>query len=98
MSMEETKLASQYRLKKQREHILDAPDTYIGGIEKDNITDWYLKDEKMKRGCFDFVPGLYKCFDDAVVNCRDHFIRQAQKKQDGEDVLQVTNRYMDNIG
>ena len=45
----------------------------------------------MKRGNFNFVPGLYKCFDEAIVNCRDHFIRQAQKKQDGENVLEVTN-------
>lgn len=91
MSTEETKLASQYKLKQQREHILDAPDTYVGGIEIDNIIDWILDGDTMKRKNFDFIPGLYKCFDEAIVNCRDHFIRQAQKKQDGEDVLEVTN-------
>ena len=91
MSTEETKLASQYKLKQQREHILDAPDTYVGGIEIDNILDWILDGDTMKRKNFDFIPGLYKCFDEAIVNCRDHFIRQAQKKQDGEDVLEVTN-------
>ena len=91
MSNEETKLASLYQLKKQRDHILDAPDTYIGGIEKDNIEDWILVGDMMRRNKFDFIPGLYKCFDEAIVNCRDHFIRQAQKNKDGEDVLGVTN-------
>jgi DNA topoisomerase-2 len=90
-STEETKLASQYQLKKQREHILDAPDTYVGGIEIDNIKDWIFTGEKMERKSFDFIPGLYKCFDEAIVNCRDHFIRQAQKKQEGEDVILVSN-------
>jgi len=91
MTNEETKLASVYQIKKQRDHILDAPDTYIGGIEIDNIEDWILVGDMMKRNKFDFIPGLYKCFDEAIVNCRDHFIRQAQKKKDGEDVLGVTN-------
>ena len=88
-STEETKLASQYQLKKQREHILDAPDTYVGGIEIDNIKDWIFTGEKMERKSFDFIPGLYKCFDEAIVNCRDHFIRQAQKKQEGEDRINL---------
>ena len=91
MTDEETKLTEQYKLKKQREHILDAPDTYIGGIEIDEINDWILKDEKMVLSKFNFIPGLFKCFDEAIVNCRDHFIRQQQKKNNKENVLEVTN-------
>ena len=76
-------LAQQYQLKKQKQHILDAPDTYIGGIEADDIVDWTMDGEIMKKKSFSFIPGLYKCFDEGIVNCRDHQIRMACKIQKG---------------
>ena len=41
-------LADNYQKKTQLEHIKDAPDTYIGSVEKDTIKNWTLVDEKMK--------------------------------------------------
>ena len=35
----------------------------------------------MKYKSFEWIPGLYKCFDEAIVNCRDHFIRLQQKNK-----------------
>lgn len=88
----ESKLEQVYQVKKQKEHILDAPDTYIGSIEGDTIKDWtFHGEESIKRTSYSFIPGLYKCFDEGVVNCRDHFIRQQDKINNGEDnVLPVT--------
>ena len=88
----ESNLEQVYQVKKQKEHILDAPDTYIGSIEGDTIKDWtFHGEESIKRTSYSFIPGLYKCFDEAVVNCRDHFIRQQDKINNGEDnVLPVT--------
>ena len=62
-------LADNYQKKTQLEHIKDAPDTYIGSVEKDTIENWILDDEKMKFKSFEWIPGLYKCFDEAIVNC-----------------------------
>jgi DNA topoisomerase-2 len=31
---------------------------------------------------FQYIPGLYKLFDEGIVNCRDHVIRQAQAVKD----------------
>ena len=84
-------LADNYQKKTQLEHIKDAPDTYIGSIEKDTIVNWILEDNRMKYKSFEWIPGLYKCFDEAIVNCRDHFIRLQQKiKKKEKKVLPVT--------
>jgi DNA topoisomerase-2 len=85
-------LADNYQKKTQLEHIKDAPDTYIGSVEKDTIENWILDDEKMKFKSFEWIPGLYKCFDEAIVNCRDHYIRLQQKsKQKEKNIIQVTS-------
>ena len=88
----ETILEDQYQLKQQKEHILDAPDTYIGGVEEDDVVDWTMNDScNMEKKSFRLVPGLYKCFDEGVVNCRDHQIRMAGKIESGvEGAIPVT--------
>ena len=84
-------LEKTYQIKKQREHILDAPDTYVGSTECDESKDWTFDGENIKRKSHLFIPGLYKCFDEGIVNCRDHFIRQQEKINSGEkDVIPVT--------
>lgn len=84
-------LASTYQKKTQLEHIKDAPDTYIGGIEEDRVINWTMAEEKMSHSEYGFIPGLYKCFDEGIVNCRDHWIRLLQKKNAGEDnIIPVT--------
>ena len=80
----ESKLEEKYQKKTQKQHILDAPDTYIGSVEKDRITNWILENGKMKYKEFEWIPGLYKCFDEAIVNCRDHYVRLLQKKKNKE--------------
>ena len=77
-------LAKTYQKKTQIEHIKDAPDTYIGGIEADDVTNWTMKEDKMVHKEFSFIPGLYKCFDEGIVNCRDHYIRLWQKLKNNE--------------
>lgn len=73
----EKALAEQYQKKTDKEHILDNPDTYIGSV--DNIeNDMYSFDSKSKKMIFGkhiINPGLFKLFDEAIVNCRDHAVR-----------------------
>jgi DNA topoisomerase-2 len=91
MTSTTSELAATYQKKTQIEHIKDAPDTYIGGIEADDVVNWTMKDGKMRYKKFSFIPGLYKCFDEGVVNCRDHYIRLLQKKNNKEkNIVPVT--------
>jgi DNA topoisomerase-2 len=92
-------LSKKYQKKSDKQHVLDNPDTYIGSIE--NIEcDAYVYDEDTKKIIqkqITYNPGLYKLFDEGIVNCRDHFIRMQQLivSSNGEDInYPVTkNRY-----
>lgn len=78
--MTTSKLAETYQQKTDIEHILDAPDTYIGSIESDRVNNWTLNDENsMNFTEYSWIGGLYKVFDEGIVNCRDHVVRLKQK-------------------
>lgn len=66
-----------YQKKTQLEHILLRPDTYIGSVEPITQTMWVLDPEnkKMVFRNVNFVPGLFKIFDEILVNAADNKIR-----------------------
>jgi len=67
-------LAKQYQSKTDKQHILDNPDTYIGSVENVDADMW-VYDEASQRiisKTIEYIPGLYKLFDEAIVNARDH--------------------------
>lgn len=66
-SIEET-----YQKKTQLEHILLRPDTNVGSIEKHTQKLWVYEDGKMVNRSVIFVPGLYKIFDEILVNAADN--------------------------
>lgn len=58
----------------QHEHILRRPDTYIGSVEKQTQSMWVL-DKDTQALVFrptTYVPGLYKIFDEILVNAADN--------------------------
>ncbi|KDP43495.1 hypothetical protein JCGZ_16782 [Jatropha curcas] len=61
-----------YQKKSQLEHILLRPDTYVGSIEKHTQTLWVYENEKMVYRNITYVPGLYKIFDEILVNAADN--------------------------
>ncbi|KAL4729566.1 DNA topoisomerase 2 [Fusarium chlamydosporum] len=63
----------------QLEHILKRPDTYIGSVERTEQQLWVLNKETqlMEYKNVSFVPGLYKIFDEILVNAADN------KQRDG---------------
>ena len=67
--------------KTDKQHILDNPDTYIGSVETIDAHLWILDEssEKIVEKNICFVPGLFKLFDEAIVNGRDHVVRMASK-------------------
>ncbi|XP_007469326.1 PREDICTED: DNA topoisomerase 2-beta-like, partial [Lipotes vexillifer] len=62
-----------YQKKTQLEHILLRPDTYIGSVEPLTQLMW-VYDEDIGMNCREvtFVPGLYKIFDEILVNAADN--------------------------
>ena len=68
-----------YQKKTQVEHILLRPDTYIGSVEPDTRPMWILDEEskRMFEKEVSFVPGLYKIFDEILVNAADNKQRDA---------------------
>jgi len=77
MSSSASNLAVQYQRKTDKQHILDNPDTYIGSVENVDSQMWVYDDEtnKIILRDIEYIPGLYKLFDEGIVNCRDHVIR-----------------------
>ena len=82
-----TDLAKQYQKKTDKQHILDNPDTYIGSIENVDERLWIYDEETLQiiSKPIHYIPGLYKLFDEGVVNCRDHVIRMIQRHKVSED-------------
>mmetsp|Transcript_42105 Transcript_42105/g.90431 ORF Transcript_42105/g.90431 Transcript_42105/m.90431 type:complete len:1220 (-) Transcript_42105:205-3864(-) len=69
-----------YQKKTQLEHILLRPDTYIGSIEHQQDKLWVWDDKKNKMVWRDvkFVPGLFKIFDEIMVNAADNYQRDPE--------------------
>jgi DNA topoisomerase-2 len=70
--------ATQYKKHTHREHILELPDTYIGSVETTEEFRWVYDVTKMVHRRVKFNPGLYKIYDEVLVNARDAFIRSSE--------------------
>jgi DNA topoisomerase II len=66
-----------YKKMSHIEHILKLPDTYIGSVDTDEKDMFVYDDEsdKIVKRRINIVPGLYKLFDEILVNARDHSVR-----------------------
>ncbi|KAL9099075.1 MAG: hypothetical protein Q9187_009552, partial [Circinaria calcarea] len=72
----------QYQKLTQLEHIIKRPDTYIGSVERSEHPMWVYNTEMdcMEMRKVNFVPGLYKIFDEILVNAADN--KQRDKNMD----------------
>jgi DNA topoisomerase II len=96
--MPKTDLSKQYQKKTDKQHVLDNPDTYIGSIEKvdSNLFVYDTETKSIQEKQINIIPGLYKLFDEGIVNCRDHAVRMANKIYDAQlDCLPVSNIEID---
>jgi DNA gyrase/topoisomerase IV subunit B len=67
-----------YTMKTQHEHILSLPDTYIGSIVSDLKPATHVyngESKKIEQQDISYPPGLYKIYDEILVNARDHWVR-----------------------
>ena len=67
--------ARTYKKHTHHQHILELPDTYVGSTKTNDEVRWLFDGVKMVYRRIKFNPGLYKIFDEIVVNARDEFVR-----------------------
>ncbi|MCJ7800931.1 MAG: toprim domain-containing protein, partial [Candidatus Marinimicrobia bacterium] len=80
--------------KTDKQHILDNPDTYIGSVENIDADMWIMSEDgaKIIEKNISYIPGLFKLFDEGIVNCRDHVVRMKTKVDNkSENALPVTH-------
>jgi len=85
------------------EHILKRPGMYIGGVEQIDRLVWILDSsgEKMIRRNIHYSPGLFKIFDELMVNVYDQTTRDPTLRNIRVDIDTVTNEitvFNDGIG
>lgn len=73
-TMSNKTIEQKYVKKTQLEHILSRPDTYVGAIKPQDEEMWVFDDAigKIVKRTIQYVPGLYKIFDEIIVNAIDH--------------------------
>jgi len=79
--------------KTDKQHILDNPDTYIGSVETVDSNVWIMNEtnDRIIEKNITYIPGLFKLFDEGIVNCRDHVVRMQSKiDQNVDNSLPVT--------
>jgi DNA gyrase/topoisomerase IV subunit B len=66
-----------YQKHTHHQHILELPDTYVGSTKTNQETRWLYDPaaNKMSWRTLHFNPGLYKIFDEILVNARDEYVR-----------------------
>lgn len=71
-----------------REHVLTRPGMYIGSLEPDAANTWVYSNNEMQKKDIQYVSGLYKIFDEILVNVLDHIVR-LKSHEDGKKVKEV---------
>jgi DNA topoisomerase II len=73
-SFKDKSATDRYQKLTQLEHIIKRPDTYIGSVERTEQQMWVFNSEisQMEFRKVHFVPGLYKIFDEILVNAADN--------------------------
>lgn len=88
----EKDISEKYQKLEQREHVLTRPGMYIGSIEEDVYDTWVFsgkgEQSKMEKREIKFIPGLYKIFDEIIVNAIDHSVRLKGLKP-SDDAIQL---------
>jgi DNA topoisomerase II len=97
-----------YQKHTHHQHILELPDTYVGSTKTNEETRWVFdsSSSKMVWRKLQFNPGLYKIFDEIVVNARDERIRSittadmtpikhiditVQSNDEGDTIISIEN-------
>ena len=89
-----TTIEEQYQKLSQYEHILKRPDSYIGSIEfqKERLWVFNSETEQLEFREIKYVPGLFKIFDEILVNAADNYQNDKTMKYIKVDIKQEENK------
>ena len=91
--MDPSAIENRYKKLDHREHVLSRPGMYIGSIDEDAYNTWVFDfdQRKLLKKDVRIIPGLYKIYDEILVNAIDHVTRLKMLKDQGADVQFVKN-------
>jgi len=71
-----------YKKEKLEDHIFGHPDTYVGGCDliEENLPIWDSETNKIKFVQDEWIPAIFKIYDEILVNARDQIIRINERK------------------
>jgi DNA topoisomerase-2 len=79
-----------YKKHELRSHIYSRPSMYIGTIDPNTIDTYIIDDnDKIIKKLITFIPGLFKIFDEAIVNAIDHAVRTRKDKENSNIVKNI---------
>jgi len=97
--MTEKSIEEKYKKLSQIEHILLKPGMYIGDIDIRNDTQFIYSNNKIEQKEISWSPGLYKIFDEIIVNSYDQTIRDKTVTKINVDINEESfSCYNDGIG
>ena len=87
-------IEEQYQKVTQYEHILKRPDSYIGSIEfqKEKLWVYNSETEQLEFRDVKYVPGLFKIFDEILVNAADNYQNDKSMKYIKVEIDRKNNR------
>lgn len=83
--MTDNTVDNKYKKHELRSHIYSRPAMYIGTIEPNTIETYVVDNsDKIIKRQITYIPGLFKIFDEAVVNAIDHSVRTRKDFAEGK--------------
>ena len=79
--MSDPKVSSKYRQMEHIKHIKELPDTYVGSSISEEKELYVYDNEKIQKKTINWVPALYKIFDEIIVNAVDNHTRTRREKE-----------------
>ena len=80
MTSRNADVSRKYQKQSHLEHIKTRPDTYIGSCQSRDEPMWVFEGGKMVHRTIAYVPGLFKIFDEILVNAADNKQRDGAMK------------------
>lgn len=89
-----SKSDEKYKKMDQREHVLLRPSMYIGGTKPITENMWILEDTKIVEKEITYIPGLYKIFDEIIVNAYDQSKLDTTLREIRVDIDPKSNQFI----
>ncbi len=91
--MTETAVSDKYKKHELRTHIYSRPSMYIGSIEPNTIETFVVDNSnKIIKKQITYIPGLFKIFDEAIVNAIDHSVRTKNEENPVKNIRVHLNK------